>query len=73
MQQPEPGPKERFLRMPEVEQATGTRKSFIYAAARRGTFPQPVKLGRRMTVWIASEVDAWIAQRIAARQQGGAQ
>ncbi len=30
-----------------------------------GSFPEPISLGARSVGWIGSEVDAWIAQRIA--------
>jgi hypothetical protein len=29
-------------------------------------FPKPVKIGVRRNAWIADEVDAWVAERIAA-------
>jgi prophage regulatory protein len=33
----------------------------------RGTFPKPVSIGAQAVGWLAHEVDAWIADRIAAR------
>jgi prophage regulatory protein len=47
----------------------GLQRSAIYDAVRRGTFPQPVKLGARCVAWISSEIDAYIAARIAERGQ----
>lgn len=59
---------ERLLRLPEVEARVGLRKSSIYEMLRRTppAFPTPVKLSRRAVCWPASEIDAWIAERIKA-------
>lgn len=35
-----------------------------------GTFPAPVRLGERRIGWVADEVDAWAAERIAQRDAG---
>jgi prophage regulatory protein len=51
---------ESLLRLPEVIKRTGLCKALVY---RREGFPKPVKLGRS-SVWIKSEVDAWIAEFI---------
>lgn len=50
----------RLLRLPEVLQKTGLKKSSIYASAKAGTFPKPVKVGARAIAWYAHEVDEWI-------------
>lgn len=60
--------RDRFLRMPEVVHNTGLKKSAIYAAARAGTFPQPIRLSSRCVAWRESEIQQWIAQRIAESQ-----
>ena len=56
---------ERLLRLPDVEARTGLRKSAIYQAMKEGTFPACLKLGPRASAWPSSEIDAWIAARIA--------
>ena len=38
----------------------------LYGWMAQGTFPRPIKVGRASR-WLASEVDAWVAERIAAR------
>lgn len=57
----------RVIRLQEVESRTGLRRSAIYQHAGQGTFPKPIRLGGKAAGWIESEIDAWIAQRIAAR------
>jgi prophage regulatory protein len=56
----------RILRRHEVEARYGLKRSTIYDAVRAGTFPPPVRLGARAIGWVESEVEAWIASRIAA-------
>jgi predicted DNA-binding transcriptional regulator AlpA len=48
----------RFLRVPEVEAAVGKKKSWLYIAAREGTFPKPFKAGGT-TVWDEAEIAEW--------------
>ncbi len=57
-------------RLPAVKARTGLSRSEIYRRIALGDFPRPVKLGERASAWSASEIDAWIAGRIAARDQG---
>ena len=56
-------------RLPQVRARTGFSKSELYRRISLGTFPAPVKLGERASAWSSAEVDAWIADRIAARDQ----
>lgn len=62
---------EHLLRLPQIIQRTGLQRSSLYDLIRSGQFPQPVKLAR-LSAWPESEVDAWIAARIAARDAKGA-
>lgn len=57
--------KPRLIRRPEVEQRTGLQKSAIYQRAKLGTFPKPIKIGTYNVAWLESEIDAWVAARIA--------
>ena len=44
----------------EVEQLTGLSHSTIFRKVRDGTFPAPVKVGKRALRWRESDVRAWI-------------
>jgi prophage regulatory protein len=55
----------RLIRLPEVRLKTGKSRSGIYAAIQTGQFPAPVAIGVRARAWISSEVDRWIADRVA--------
>ena len=57
---------ERLIRLPEVRRLTGLGKTQIYERMRHGTFPRATKIGVS-TLWVESEVQAWIHARIAER------
>ncbi|WP_374481323.1 helix-turn-helix transcriptional regulator [Zoogloea sp.] len=56
-----------ILRRREVEDRTGLRCSTIYEGIKARTFPAPVRLGPRSVGWLESEINNWLAARIAAR------
>lgn len=60
-------PRHALLRLPEVKARTGLSRSSIYLRIASREFPCPVKLGARASAWDSSEIDAWIAARIAER------
>ena len=50
-----------------VKQQTGIKSTTtIYSKMANEGFPKPISIGTRTKRWLASEVDAWIEQRIAA-------
>lgn len=58
----------RFVRMREATNKTGLSKSSIYDLMAQGLFPKTVKLGGgRSVAFIESELDLWMAERVAAR------
>lgn len=57
----------RLLRLPEVENLVGLKRSAIYALIKEKHFPQPVPLGDRSVAFVESEVRGWITQRIEER------
>lgn len=60
----------QLIRLPEALARTGLSRSGLYAAVAAGTFPKPVKLGpnARAIAFLATEVDGWIAERLADRE-----
>jgi prophage regulatory protein len=62
----------KFLKLKAVEAATTISRSHIYALAKEGKFPKPVKLSERSSAWLESEVLDWIESRIAQRNKGEA-
>lgn len=57
-------PQLTILRRKEVQARTGLSRSTIYLYVKADLFPKPVALGPRAVVWIESEVNDWIAERL---------
>lgn len=67
MEQHTAPPTLRFIRMREAVKKTGLSKSSIYDLMALGQFPQTVHLSGRSVAFVESEIDDWMAKRIAAR------
>ena len=53
----------RILRLPEVLDRTGLKRSTLFRRRRVGEFPQPLKLGgprSRAVGWFENDIDAWM-------------
>jgi prophage regulatory protein len=57
-----------LIRLAEVQKRTALSRSSIYAKVAAGTFPRPVKQGAS-SVWVDTEVQAWIDRLIESRDQ----
>lgn len=53
-------PPARLLRLPEVIDRVGLRRSAIYQRMSEGRFPKSRSLGPKCTVWVEAEVEEWI-------------
>ena len=62
-------PRDRLIRLPDVEGATGVKKSTIYELMKAGRFPKPVRLSARHVAWPESAVLQWVQDRIQEAQQ----
>lgn len=56
----------RFLRLPQVEELTGFKRSHIYNLMKTGEFPSSVKLGARAVAWDSRAIEQWQNERLAA-------
>jgi prophage regulatory protein len=59
----------KILKLPTVKERCGLSRSSIYAFAKEGKFPSPVKLSKRSVGWLESEINSWLEQR--AELRGG--
>jgi prophage regulatory protein len=50
----------QLLRLPQIMNRIGLRPTRIYELMGDGSFPKPIRLGKRAVAWLESEVDAWI-------------
>lgn len=57
----------KIMRLRQVEETTGLKKTAIYARITEGRFPQPVNLDGKAVGWVESEIQDWLAERVAAR------
>jgi prophage regulatory protein len=62
--------RDRLLRLPEVEAATGLKKSTIYLLMKRREFVPCVQVTARCVAWPESRVLQWMQDRIAAADKG---
>lgn len=56
--------RDRLLRLPDVEAATGCKKSTIYLLIKQGKFPKGVAITGRMVAWPESAILQWVQDRI---------
>lgn len=52
-----------LLRLTKVISICGLKKSSIYARVKKGTFPEPVRLGPKSVAWRSDEIGAWVDSR----------
>ena len=57
-------PRDRLLRLPEVETLVGIRKSSIYELMRQGKFPPCIRITSRLSAWPESAIYQWVQDRI---------
>lgn len=62
----------KLIRIQEVMERTALRKSTIYKYMNLGKFPQQIKLSARAVAWVESEVEAWIRDHMAQRDEESA-
>ena len=59
-----------FLRISDVQRATGLPRATLYEMVSKGTFPKQVRLSPRAVGWVEAEVLDWQRARIAERDGG---
>lgn len=60
-------PPPNLIRLPRVQAKTGDpSRATVWRRVKARTFPQPVKVGG-CSLWSETEVDQWIADRLAER------
>lgn len=61
----------QLLRLKDVQNITGLSRSHVYALMKQGIFPGSVPLvpGGTSRAWVHHEVQEWLEQRVAERDQ----
>ncbi|GAB7195456.1 AlpA family transcriptional regulator [Dickeya oryzae] len=57
----------QLLRLRQVEEKTGLKRSQIYLYMKDGSFPASIKIGPASVAWLESEIDEWINFTLAKR------
>ena len=55
---------QEFIRLNVVQEITSLSKSTIYRLISEGDFPKQVQIGKRAVVWVRSDINAWINQKL---------
>ena len=55
---------DQLWRRPRVEEETGLSRSTLYEKIKEGSFPSPVKIGKRAVAWPSSKVEAWKQEQL---------
>ena len=64
---------ESIIRLPVVLSRTCLSRSTWLMGVKRGIFPKPIKLSVRSVGWLASDIERFLAERVAARDAEQAQ
>ena len=59
----------RVLKLKDVLSKTGLGKTSLYKLINLSEFPKPISLGLRSVGWLESEIEAWIQDKINARDR----
>lgn len=59
----------RLIKLKKVIAVTGLSRSPIYKYMDESQFPQSASLGERSVAWVEEEVQDWILERVAERDQ----
>ncbi|QWA09125.1 AlpA family transcriptional regulator [Sodalis ligni] len=57
----------QLLRLKQVEDKTGLKRSQIYLYMKIGSFPRSIKIGPASVAWLESEIDEWINLKLTNR------
>lgn len=56
---------QRIMRLPEVLEMIGMRRSWLFDEIKAGRFPAGIKLGVRARGWTVESIEGWLEERAA--------
>ena len=62
----------KIIRRAEVRSRVGYSDMHLYRLERAGQFPKRIPLGPHSVGWLEEEIENWISEKLAARDEGGA-
>jgi prophage regulatory protein len=54
----------KLICIKSVIETAGIKKSTIYKKIKNGSFPAPIKIGKRSSRWVEHEIQEWIVEQI---------
>ena len=57
----------KLFKATEVAEYLNVCKSQVYNLVKQGIIPKPIKLGKRGSAWLVSDIDAWLELKIEER------
>ena len=61
--------KSKILKAKQVAEEINVSVPQVYKLVSLGRFPRPIKLGKRGSGWLRTEIDAWLQSRVDARDE----
>ena len=59
---------QKLLKLYEVADQLNVFKSQVYNLVKQGYLPKPIKIGKRGSGWLQSDIDSWFKSKIEERE-----
>ncbi len=59
---------QKLLKLYEVAALLNVCKSQVYNLVKQGYLPKPIKIGKRGSAWLQSDIDSWFKSKIEERE-----
>jgi prophage regulatory protein len=59
----------KLLKLYEVAELLNVCKSQVYNLVKQGYLPKPIKIGKRGSGWLQSDIDSWFKSKIEQRDE----
>ncbi len=59
----------KLLKLYEVAELLNVCKSQVYNLVKQGYLPKPIKIGKRGSAWLQSDIDSWFKSKIEQRDE----
>ena len=63
------GVTDRLMAAGAVLELTALSQATLYGLMSEGRFPRPLRVGKRAVRWLESDIETWLQERIAERDQ----
>ena len=58
---------QKLLKLWEVAELLNVSKAQVYNLVKQGSLPKQIKIGKRGSAWLMSDIDAWLESKIEER------